>query len=655
MKALKNLSLAKKLAIIGIGLSIPSAWLLYKVVALQQATISSMQLKSQGLDYIKSLWTLSGGMADHRSINAQFLSNKPEDIATTNKKAAEVDAAVAQVAELESTVDLRLRHGEKWSAIVERWNQLKDRGNKLDSTQLYTGHTALITQLDTFSAHLAEASTLLHETDANAYLLVNAAVKQIPSTQNGIFDLRRVVAGRTNATSYLSTYRINLAGALGVVRTNLRVLQAEVERLANVFPDSATKLRASMQEHATAVERYAKTVNDEMLVADNRDGALGRIVSEGGAAVKSAGTLQEVMLPLLKANIEARQAAAVWARNGTLVLFALLVIVAWALERALRKQISGSARTVVDTMERIANGDVGQQVPVSGNDEFGQALAAASRLDLKLAEVVSVIRGTADKVSVAANQLSIGSAELSERTQSQASALQETASSMEQMTATVKQNAGNAQKASQLAQGVRSQAERGSEVVQRATTAMNAINDSSTRIADIIGVIDEIAFQTNLLALNAAVEAARAGEQGRGFAVVASEVRNLAQRSADAAKEIKGLISDSVEKVRTGAELVNESGQTLVQILDSVRKVSDVVADIASASAEQSAGIDHVNNAVTHMDAATQENAARVDEATSVSRTMQDQTEALLQHISYFKVRDDQRRSDRSGFESEAA
>jgi methyl-accepting chemotaxis protein len=652
MKALQNLSLAKKLAIIGIGLSIPSIWLLYKVVSLQQTTITSMQLKSQGLDYIKSLWTLSGGMADHRSLNAQFLSNKPEDIAVTNKKAAEVDAAVARVAQLEGSVDARLRHGEQWSEILERWNVLKDRGSKLDSTQHYTGHTALITQLDAFSAHLAEASTLLHETDANAYLLVNAVVKQIPTTQFGIFELRRIVAGRTNATSYLSTYRVTLAGALGVVRTNLRFLQADVERLANEFPDAATPLRAAMQEHAVAVERYAKTVNDEMIVADNRDGALGRIVSEGGAAVKSAGSLQEVMLPLLKENIDARQAAAVWTRNGTLVLFAILVIVAWVLERTLRKQISGSARAVVETMERIANGDIGQHVAISGNDEFGQALAAASRLDLKLAEVVSVIRGTADKVSVAANQLSIGSAELSERTQSQASALEETASSMEQMTATVKQNAGNAQKASQLALGVRAQAERGSEVVQRATTAMNAINDSSTRIADIIGVIDEIAFQTNLLALNAAVEAARAGEQGRGFAVVATEVRNLAQRSADAAKEIKGLIGDSVEKVRTGADLVNESGQTLVDILDSVRKVTDVVADIASASAEQSAGIDHVNSAVTHMDAATQENAARVDEATSVSRTMQDQTEELLQHISYFKVRGDRRRSV---FASEAA
>jgi methyl-accepting chemotaxis protein-1 (serine sensor receptor) len=208
----------------------------------------------------------------------------------------------------------------------------------------------------------------------------------------------------------------------------------------------------------------------------------------------------------------------------------------------------------------------------------------------------------------------------------------------------VKQNADNARQANELASGMRVQAERGSAVVNRAADAMSEINSSSSKIGDIIGVIDSIAFQTNLLALNAAVEAARAGEQGRGFAVVATEVRNLAQRSASAAKDIRNLIKDSVDKVQSGTELVNESGKMLAEILGSVRKVSDIVSEIAAASQEQSAGIEQVNNAVAQMDAATQENAARVDQASTASKSMQQQAEKLVQQITYFSARNQPRR-----------
>jgi len=255
-----------------------------------------------------------------------------------------------------------------------------------------------------------------------------------------------------------------------------------------------------------------------------------------------------------------------------------------------------------------------------------------------MAGLVSQVKAAAGEVFRGAEEISAGNANLSQRTEQQSSSLEETASSMEEMTSTVKQNADNAGQANQLATAARDQAEKGGTVVGRAVRAMTDINDSSKRIADIIGVIDEIAFQTNLLALNAAVEAARAGEQGRGFAVVASEVRSLAGRSATAAKEIKDLIQDSVKKVEDGSVLVAQSGQTLEQIVSSVKKVSDIIAEIAAASREQSSGIEQVNRAIMQMDQMTQQNAALVEEATASSQAMADQARQLNEILSRYQV-----------------
>jgi methyl-accepting chemotaxis protein len=315
------------------------------------------------------------------------------------------------------------------------------------------------------------------------------------------------------------------------------------------------------------------------------------------------------------------------------------MLIAAVLGLALVRSIVSALNAAVGVADRIAKGQLDNHIESSRGDELGQLLVSLRTMDGKLVEIVNNVRHTADSVGGAARELSQGNDDLSSRTQEQASALEETASSMEEMTATVKQNADNARQANQLAAGAREQAERGGQVVHRAIDAMGEINTSSRKIADIIGVIDEIAFQTNLLALNAAVEAARAGEQGRGFAVVATEVRNLAQRSASAAKEIKDLINDSVNKVQAGSELVDESGKTLAEIMESVKKVTDIVAEIAAASEEQSAGIEQVNNAVAQMDGVTQQNAALVEEASAASKAMQQQADKLVQQISYFKTR----------------
>ena len=291
-------------------------------------------------------------------------------------------------------------------------------------------------------------------------------------------------------------------------------------------------------------------------------------------------------------------------------------------------------------IERLAEGDISQTMEGDFQGVFAELRDATNTSMTNLLNMVTQINNSASSISTGANEIAKGNMDLSQRTEEQASSLEETASSMEEMTSTVKQNADNARQANQLASAGREQAEQGGEVVGKAVSAMLEINNSSKKIAAIISVIDEIAFQTNLLALNAAVEAARAGEQGRGFAVVAGEVRNLAQRSAGAAKEIKELIEDSVARVEEGSELVDQSGKALEEIVTAVKKVSDIIAEIAAASQEQSSGIEQVNSAISQMDEVTQQNAALVEEAAAASQSLNEQGQRLSSLIGFFKVGD---------------
>jgi methyl-accepting chemotaxis protein len=304
-----------------------------------------------------------------------------------------------------------------------------------------------------------------------------------------------------------------------------------------------------------------------------------------------------------------------------------------------RTQEVGVEAEMQSMLSSVLSGDLEKRIALDGKQGFFEAMSrGVNHLADNMAEVVRRVKSAASEVYRGAEEISAGNANLSQRTEEQSSSLEETASSMEEMTSTVKQNADNAGQANQLAVAARDQAEKGGSVVAQAVRAMAEINDASRRIADIIGVIDEIAFQTNLLALNAAVEAARAGEQGRGFAVVASEVRSLAGRSATAAKEIKELIQDSVRKVQDGSVLVTQSGQTLEHIVASVKKVSDIVAEIAAASREQSSGIEQVNRAVMQMDELTQQNAALVEQATASSQAMADQARELNEMMNRYRV-----------------
>jgi methyl-accepting chemotaxis protein len=322
---------------------------------------------------------------------------------------------------------------------------------------------------------------------------------------------------------------------------------------------------------------------------------------------------------------------------ASLVLMALLALIGWFISKGLVRQLGGEPDYAAHIAENMAQGDLATDVSLKAGDT-NSLLHAMASMRQSLSNIVREVRHGTDAIALASNEIAAGNSDLSARTESQASSLEETAASMEELTSTVKQNAENAVHASQLAGTASEVARRGGTVVGQVVQTMGAVHASSRKIVDIIGVIDGIAFQTNILALNAAVEAARAGEQGRGFAVVASEVRSLAQRSAEAAKEIKQLIHESVQNVEQGSQLVDQAGATMSEVVDSVRRVTEIITEIATASAEQSQGIDQINEAISNMDSVTQQNAALVEQAASAAESMKNQSAKLAQLVSVFKI-----------------
>ena len=342
-----------------------------------------------------------------------------------------------------------------------------------------------------------------------------------------------------------------------------------------------------------------------------------RLVTEAGARAKAEAQFARVLLLGLGAG----------------GLLAGLLLAVW-----ITRSITAPLRQAVHVAQAVSGGDLRSQIEVHSRDETGQLLQALQHMQESLVQVVCKVREGSESVATASAQIAQGNQDLSARTEGQASALQETAASMEQLNTTVRQNADNARQANQLAQSASSVAAQGGEVVADVVRTMQEINDSARRISDIIQVIDGIAFQTNILALNAAVEAARAGEQGRGFAVVASEVRALAGRSAEAAREIRDLIGNSVDRVDAGSALVNRAGETMAEVVQAIGRVTDIMGEISAASTEQSQGVDQVNEAVTQMDHATQQNAALVEEMAAAAASLNGQAQELVQTVAVFDL-----------------
>jgi methyl-accepting chemotaxis protein len=404
-----------------------------------------------------------------------------------------------------------------------------------------------------------------------------------------------------------------------------------------LFPGVSQALDIWQEEHRKIIELSAAGKKEEAL-------ALQR-----GESIKTYRSAMEGMEKLIEVNEKGSEISHQFtdetytnARIWIIALMSLSIILSVVLAMWIARSISRPLGDALKVARGIADGDLSMSIHAESKDETGLLMNALKHMNDNLHKIVSEVRVGTDTITTASREIAAGNLDLSSRTEQQAGSLEETAAAMEELTSTVKNNADNAQQANQLAASASQVAVQGGDVVGQVVNTMAAINTSSKRIVEIISVIDGIAFQTNILALNAAVEAARAGEQGRGFAVVASEVRNLAQRSAAAAKEIKGLIDDSVTKVDDGSKLVELAGSTMKEVVDSVRRVTDIVSEITASSKEQSSGIEQINQAVTQMDEVTQQNAALVEQAAAAAQSLQDQAEKLSETVGVFKLDNNQ-------------
>ncbi|TXH91032.1 MAG: methyl-accepting chemotaxis protein [Rhodoferax sp.] len=639
MPLLHRLNLSHKFIILGVlalvMLVVPAS--LYFNRAL--ADVRAAQREAHGAPPLVALNKVIQLSQTHRGMSAAMLNGNQ---ALGARRPAVRDAAVQAMA----SVDAALQSAGASSKLLGDWNEAKQRWTTVEqgvsSQQLKAAestrlHTELITRELQLSDELMAEFGLSLDAGPDTYFLIQAALVNTPWLAENLGIMRAMGSG------FLTQGNLPPEGKATLQGLKKRVLEEETElfrnlqRATNANPAFKDALSAKAEAGRAAVNKALQLAEQELFNASEIKLPAADYFDEFTRTIDSLFALNELAMQNMTEALDARARAT--QRTGWMVVSVLLLglVAAIALALAFVHSITGPVREAVRIAQSVATGDLRSEIQVQGSNELGQLMQALLTMRNHLSEVVTQVREGAEGVATASAEIAQGNNDLSARTENQASALEQTAASMEELASTVKQNFESGQHANGLAEEASKVAAKGGDVVGRVVHTMEAINVSSKKIADIIGVIDGIAFQTNILALNAAVEAARAGEQGRGFAVVASEVRSLAGRSAEAAKEIKTLISTSVNNVEEGCKLVEQAGSTMDEIVVHVRRVADLMGEITTASRDQSAGIDQVNQAIGQMDSVTQQNAALVEEAAAAAQSLEHQASTLVQAVHVFK------------------
>lgn len=644
MNILNRMKLWQKLALMVAVLLAPTVYLVTLLVAEKNISINHARNEMAGIEYLKPVYSLLVHALEHRSMHYLLLSGDAGINTRLQEKQQVLNADIEQVAEMEALYGQELGSGEQWAAVRNGWENLKNEATGFSREESFVRHSALLHDITSLIKRIHDTSGLVLDPDLDTSYLIDEIVTKMPALLEVVDTLRaRSAAQLLSAQSDESMGE--LASLAGSVRDHVNAIRSGMEESFTYNDSLKPRLVGSLDEFKNKTMEFADLVNQEVIAPGSNYGSTSTLSAQdlfqaGTTAVTAAMRFNEQTIPTINQLLRARIDNLNNKKNLALVNVSIGIVISLLIVFFITRYISQNVYWLVEVIKEFSRGKLNIDLYENNDkDEISHLFNSLHDLQEKLAEVISSIRTGTTEVGMAAEQVAQGNANLSQRTQEQASSLEEVASSMEEMTGTVSQNADNAQQANQLAMGAREQADAGGAVVSRAIAAMGEINESSKKIADIIGVIDEIAFQTNLLALNAAVEAARAGEQGRGFAVVASEVRNLAGRSATAAKEIKALIQDSVAKTQDGTKLVDESGHALTEIVQAVKKVSDIVAEIAAASREQSEGINQVNKALLQMDDMTQQNAALVEEAAAAAEAIDGQSRELENLVQFFKIK----------------
>jgi methyl-accepting chemotaxis protein len=595
--------------------------------------------EKQGLPVMTQILKTVQLTQQHRGLSALVLGGVASEKDKRDTKQKEADTSYASMTAMVKSINDKAIT-DAWKKAEADWNTLREQVSKatISVPDSYKAHSALVPKLLLVNDLIGDYYGLSLDPNIDSYQLIQAMYYVQPYLTEELGRMRAKGAGLLAKKE--ATLEDKMVVSDLIARSNDRTLQMNNSFNKAVLsnPDIEKKLGAVMKEATVQAMDAMKLATEKIAKAETLEFSSVEYVQVTTRAIDTQFQLNADASKELHSILDQRISDFYKLRWTMIISMLALICVAGLFARAIARSVSVPLEHAIEIAQHIASGDLRFPADVSGQNETGRLLQALEDMRVSLIGIVGDVRDSIENINNGTHDIAKGNVDLSARTETQASSLEETASSMEQMTGTVKQNSDSARQANQLVNDASKAATDGGGIVSQVIHTMEAINDSSRKISEIIGVIDGIAFQTNILALNAAVEAARAGEQGRGFAVVAAEVRNLAQRSALAAREIKDLIGSSVEQVDAGNELAGHAGKAMNDIVASVKRITGIMSEIVTATAEQSTGIEQIDHAITQMDEMTQQNAALVEQAAAAAEGLQEQSQALVQTVSVFKL-----------------